>query len=255
MLNNILKLSFWLGISILVLSFTLRNHYPGTEQHKVTIQFRHFAGMDALMLDSAVYKNDLGQSFRITKLKYYISNIHLIREKGGDFEVNSSFLIDDRDEKTKKITLSPVPEDSYSSMEFILGVDSLHNCNGAQSGALDPVNAMFWAWNSGYVFLKLEGKSPSSASSGNMLEYHIGGYKSPYNCIRKIKIAFPGKLFIGSEPGNKSIELKADILEILKNPVSIDFSKLSSVTDFHNSTTIANNYQDMFSLLNIHREN
>jgi len=253
--NNILKLSFCLGISILVLSFTLRIHHPCTEQHKVTIQFRHFAGMEALILDSAVYNNDLGQSFRITKLKYYISNIHLIREKGGDLEVNSSFLIDDRDEKTKKITISSVPEGSYSSMEFILGVDSLHNCNGAQSGALDPINGMFWAWNSGYVFLKLEGKSPSSTSPGNMLEYHIGGYKSPNNCIRKIKIAFPGKLIIDTELRSNSIELKADILEILKTPVSIDFSKLSSVTDFHNSTTIADNYQDMFSLLNIRSEN
>jgi hypothetical protein len=45
---------------------------------------------------------------------------------------------------------------------------------------------------------------------------------------------------------NETIEIKTDILEILKTPISIDFSTVSSVTDFNNATALADNYSDMF---------
>ena len=35
----------------------------------------------------------------------------------------------------------------------------------------------------------------------------------------------------------------------MENPSIIDFEKLSSVTDHHNASLIANNYKDMFSIL------
>ena len=66
----------------------------------------------------------------------------------------------------------------------------------AQTDALDPVNAMFWAWNTGYIFLKLEGRSSFSKLPGNIFEYHIGGYKSPSNCIRTISLNFERPLQI-----------------------------------------------------------
>ena len=130
----------------------------------------------------------------------------------------------------------------------MIGVDSIHNCSGAQSGALDPVNGMFWTWSTGYIFLKLEGHADASASSGHIFEYHIGGYAAPNNCIRRVTLSLTAKgLRIEKSKANK-IWLKADISEILKNPVTIDFSKLSSVTDHHNAITIADNYMDMFTI-------
>ena len=50
---------------------------------------------------------------------------------------------------------------------------------------------------------------------------------------------------------NRELRLKADASEVLKTPTSIDISALSSVTDFHNATTIADNYMDMFSVLSV----
>ena len=37
-----------------------------------------------------------------------------------------------------------------------LGVDSLRNVTGVQTGALDPAMDMYWTWNTGYVMAKLE---------------------------------------------------------------------------------------------------
>ena len=106
------------------------------------------------------------------------------------------------------------------------------------------MNGMFWTWNTGYIFLKLEGKSPESTANGNIFEYHIGGYKTPANCIRQVILSLKERDSEISE-----ISIKADVAEIFKNTVTLDLAKLNSVTDFHNAEMVADNYSKMFSIL------
>ena len=47
------------------------------------------------------------------------------------------------------------------------------------------------------------------------------------------------------------VKIKIDLSEILKTPTTVDFSKLSSVTDFNNATIIADNYEDMFTIIEV----
>lgn len=211
----------------------------------LVISFHHFVGNNVLKLDSAVYKNELGQTFTLSNFKYYISNIHLKNSNGKDLTLNGSYLINEDEESTKQIIITSFPEGNYTSIDFIIGVDSLNNCSGAQSGALDPVNAMFWAWNTGYIFLKLEGRASASKSPGNFFEYHIGGFKQPTNSIRKIFLDL-SDVEINK---TKTLKIKVNALEILKTPTTIDFEKLSSVTDALNAGVIANNYMDMFEIM------
>ena len=226
---------------VVVLSFKF------SQKAKVHIQFTNYAGNVILQLDST-YKNAIGQDFTVANFKYYIGNICLKQADGKNYTIQDYFLINEREEDSKQITLNDVPEGNYTSLEFIVGVDSLHNCSGLQQGALDPTNGMFWAWNTGYVFLKLEGQAPASKSVGNVFEYHIGGYKKPTNSLRKITLSFKSDK-IASSSAPLSLSIKADALEVLKTPTTIDFSKLPSVTDTRNASIIANNYVDMFSLL------
>ncbi len=229
--------SFWLAMS-----FTMQ----AKEDGKLNIMFDHYVGKQPLQFDSVNYKNGASQAFTVTKFKYYIGDIHLQRKNGADVVFTDYYLINEEEQESKKLMLEPLPAGEYAGIEFIIGVDSLHNCSGAQSGALDPVNGMFWTWNTGYIFLKLEGKSPASKSPGNFFEYHIGGYKQPANCIRKIRLAF-NKVLSGESINE--LHIKVDVAEILKAKTIIDFSQLSSVADFHNATMIADNYMDMFSIL------
>lgn len=212
----------------------------------LTLKFLHYADNKKLCLDS-VYKNELNQKFTLENFKYYISNFYLENSKGKKISYSEAFFINEDEETSKEIKLKNIPVDEYISIGFILGVDSLHNCSGAQSGALDPVNGMFWAWNTGYIFLKLEGRSAHSKSPGNVVEYHIGGYKQPSNCIREIKLNLKNNLTFRNNE-QSIINIKVNALEILKTPIAIDFKKLSSVVDFRNATIIADNYQDMFTL-------
>ncbi|HKC68487.1 MAG TPA: MbnP family protein [Bacteroidia bacterium] len=215
---------------------------------KVIIEFKNYAGSSILQLDST-YQNALGQDFVIANFKYYVGNICLKEISGKNYIAKDYFLVSEHEDESKQIILNDVPEGNYTAIEFIIGVDSLHNCSGLQQGALDPTKGMFWAWNTGYVFLKLDGHATASKSEGHIFEYHIGGYKQPTNSIRKITLNFKGNKTVSST-NPLSILIKANALEVLKTPTTIDFSKLPSVTDTRNAYIIANNYMDMFSLLN-----
>ncbi|HEY1201915.1 MAG TPA: MbnP family protein, partial [Niastella sp.] len=73
----------------------------------------------------------------------------------------------------------------------IIGVDSALNVNGVQAGSLDPLNGMFWTWNSGYIFAKLEGKSDSSKAPAHSMQYDVGGFRTNKNAIRKVQLTLP----------------------------------------------------------------
>jgi hypothetical protein len=214
----------------------------------LNIRFVAMNNQDSLHLEKNEYRNELGQTYIVDNFKYYVSGIRLRKDGDNSYSDKGYYLIDVSETGTEDIMLKEIPEGDYSEISFVLGVDSVHNCSGAQSGALDPAKAMFWAWNTGYIFLKLEGKAAASQSPGHIFEYHIGGYKTPNNCIRTVKLILDKPLHI-RKGENRTVFVKTDIAEILKTPVTIDFSKLSAVTDVHNATLIADNYQDMFSIL------
>ncbi len=217
--------------------------------NELQINFRHFVGSDSLIFKTKEYVNELGQKYTVTKFKYYISNIQLINDSGKVFSSEEYFLINEDEPQSKGFSVKDVPPGNYKTLSFIIGVDSLRNCSGLQEGALDPIKGMFWAWNTGYIFLKLEGASESSTAQGGIFEYHIGGFKEPVNAIRKISLEMDSLIFSDEVPDSKKIFIKADISQILKQPVSIDFSTMPVVSDMTNAELVANNYSDMFSLI------
>ena len=221
----------------------------------VTLELNHFVGDKMLILDDSTYVNSLNQTFSISKFTYYIGQLKFNRIDGTSFFIDDYYLVSEEEEKkvSKSISLNTIPKGEYQSIEFILGVDSARNCSGAQSGALDPINAMFWTWNTGYIFMKLEGKSNYSSALGTILEYHIGGYKKDENCIRKVKIPFNQSVKIEND-NPTTIQLKVDIAEIFKNPTVIDFTKNPVVNNPLNSTVIADNYADIFQLIEVKYE-
>ena len=60
--------------------------------------------------------------------------------------------------------------------------------SGANGGDLDPAKGMYWAWNSGYINVKLEGKKYLENGEESVFEYHIGGYLAPFATARNIKL-------------------------------------------------------------------
>ncbi|MBP9922780.1 MAG: hypothetical protein KBF92_03045, partial [Bacteroidia bacterium] len=55
--------------------------------------------------------------------------------------------------------------------------------------------------------------------------------------------------YLTERTGRKTLSIKTDVAQILKQPVSIDFSVLSVVADFNNAEMVSDNYIDMFSVI------
>jgi len=202
----------------------------------ITIHISHRVGNAPLRLDTSVYENALQQPFALTAVKYYVSAIRIHCEGNSDYVSNKFFLVDASDSTSTTITLPRVPLGTYRSISFTIGVDSAHNSSGTQEGALDPIRGMFWAWNTGYIFLKVEGTSPASPSPRHVIEYHVGGFRAPYNNIATINVPI-------IEDPTKGIYLEADVGALLH---SIDFSKTPTATTPSTAKVITSHYEDLF---------
>ena len=128
-----------------------------------------------------------GDSVQITLLKFYLSNIELLNDKTVVWrEQNSVHLMDLEDANSFKVPLNVPKSLVFNSIKINLGIDSLTNVSGALGGDLDPTKGMYWAWQSGYVNFKLEGKSPICPTRKHEFQFHLGGYLAPNYALQTI---------------------------------------------------------------------
>ena len=119
---------------------------------------------------------------------------------------------------------------------------------------------MYWVWNSGYIFLKLEGTSTVLPAADNAFFYHIGGfggYNSPtINNIKSITLTSTGAAaeVRKNKPEAPHIHILADALKVLNGPTPISIAANPMVMFNPFSVNIANNYQSMFKIDHIHND-
>lgn len=200
-------------LMLLFVSLTAANRHrlPVASKGILELQFHHFVGQKALLADST-YLNHFNEPFTVTKFRYYVSNIVVSNAATGKrYRLpDTYFLVNEAEPASKSIRIA-VPVAGYDKISFMLGVDSLRNTSGAQTGALDPLNDMFWTWNTGYVMAKLEGSSPISRLPHHLIEYHIGGYKKPHAVQQLIELKLPAKPVQVKSSGTARVNIHADL--------------------------------------------
>lgn len=223
------------------------------QDQKGTLQitFKNVVNGAALKLNTSNYTNAAGETFTISTFKYYISNITLIKLDNSELKLPAAYyLINEADSASKVISI-PAPGGEYRAISFMLGVDSIRNVSGAQTDALDPVNGMFWSWNSGYIMAKLEGTSPVSTAANNALTFHIGGFKGQYNALQTIQLISPISLSV-SEIRKPQITINADAYTWFNQPNLIRFQTTSTIhVPGEDALKIATNYRNMFRITDV----
>jgi hypothetical protein len=229
---------------------------------KLILNFDNVAGNQDLKLDSTSYTNSSGEDFTVSRLNYIISNIRLLKEDGSTYTIpqdSSYFRILESDPKSQQVILRNLPDGNYSGLEFMIGVDSLRSVSGIEKrkGALDPSgdmesDGMYWAWSSGYVFLKLEGASSQASSANGKFYYHIGffgGFDSKtVNNIKTVKLDFEGSKARVQDGSIPQVRLVGDVQKVFSGPAPISIKEHPSIMfDFALSARAANNYKSMFS--------
>lgn len=190
------------------------------------------------------YVNAAGEQFAVRNFRYYVSNI-ILKNATQQENHEAYFLVDESDSASKEILLQ-TNLDSVSAIQFLLGVDSLKNVSGVQTGALDPAMDMYWTWNTGYVMAKLEGSSPVANTPRHIFSYHVGGYKEGEQTARNIALSFN---VVECSKSNDVIYISADIFKWFngKNKISIATTPLCHEPG-KLAVMLADNYATMFSI-------
>jgi hypothetical protein len=262
-------------LSVLFSCKTKEDPTPDFDESKLapfSIEFDNIVGDRTFSINNtgSLYTNANGEKFSISMLQYFISNIKVATADGKTYTVpqdKSYFMINGAD-KASRFTKVEVPEGDYSKVTFTLGVDSLRSTMdiSKRTGVLDPAaggghsgGGMYWGWNSGYIFFKLEGNSTVVSDDANgdptgkkQFKYHIGGfggYSAPtINNIKTITIDLT-KAGIAKvrKDRNSNVHLFVDVMKVFngKNAFSIAAHPNVMFSDY--SVSIASNLTELFS--------
>lgn len=179
-------------------------------QGTVAVEMSHVWGMSQapFSLSTALIHPMTYDTLTYTAFKYYISNFELKRTDGTWWKhPESYFLVDASIPASMTLSLTGVPEGDYTDIRYTMGVDSLRNVSGAQTGALSTTNGMFWSWSSGYIMVKAEGMSPNAASGS--FSFHLGGFSGANNIVTIKENAFGGTLNV-TKTGSPKVLLSAN---------------------------------------------
>lgn len=227
---------------------------PVLPDHNMVIRFKPVVDTQDLVFGDS-YSNFFNESYSVSTFKFYVHGIQLINTDSGKiFSISADkyFLVDLSDSAGSEIKLAVQPY-LYNRIAFTIGVDSAHNVSGAQTGALDPANGMFWTWNSGYIMAKMEGNSPSANTSNNKFEFHIGGFAGPDNVVRSVNLLFPYAQAVDLQPEKSSeLTITANANAWFYNPFDIKLSvNPVCTTPGPLAREISENYAKMFTVTEI----
>lgn len=207
-----------------------------------TVQFKMMFNNQTFHKDSS-YTNGAGEMVQIHRFMFYTTKWKLITANNDTINLsNEHFLINI--EKEQSMVLSFPKLANASKLIFDIGVDSILNTTGIQTGILDPALGMFWTWRTGYIMAKLHGVSPQAKTAGNRFSYEVGGFQSPYNSVRTIVLELPTL-----HQKSKSLTIKTNLANWFSGKHII---QIGTTPNCHNAgklaMQIADNYASMFSI-------
>lgn len=157
------------------------------------------------------YVSARNDTLAIETFRCYISNIRIQYEDNTIFtQKNSYHLLDSEKPNSFQIPITKKNNKLISKITFSIGIDSLTSNSGALTGDLDPIKEMYWAWQSGYINTKIEGRSSSCKTRKNEFRFHIGGYLQPYYAMREMKLELDKK-------ADDDIDIGIDLYPFLSN--------------------------------------
>ncbi len=247
------KINLWVFMLFLFVSIAGNKEvFAQGKMSTVKLIFKNIVKHSPVVLYDSTYTNSFGEDYTINKFRYYISNINFQTESIKSETNKSIYLIDQAKDESKTISFS-IPSGEYSYLNFQIGVDSIYNVSGAQTGPLDPTKDMFWTWNTGYVMAKLEGISPASNVVNGKYEFHIGGFSGKNNVLKTVNLPFPqNKPVLFAAGKTTEIIITADVNAWFQNPHDMKIAEKPAINSPGKfAVTMSENYADMFTIIKV----
>lgn len=206
-MNMIMKSVLVMGV--LLVSGRLYGQVP------VELHINHKLGGVNDFAFEEVASNSMGQSFKVTRLQYYISGISITHSGGAEQAVPGHYILANGGTPVVD-ALGVLTVSDVTAVSFYVGVDEANNhLDPSARPAGHPLELktpnMHWGWAAGYRFAAIEGKS--GAGLDKTFEVHSLGDIHYYKTTVPVTgVTVDGKLIIA---------LNADYVQALR---SIDIS-------------------------------
>ncbi len=196
------------------------------DEGSVTLNINYVVGQEDLNFDITQYETPQGYEYSIITMRHYLSRLKLINDSGTEVGMVDVHYADAREPGSTTVNLGKIPNGTYSTFEFIFGLDEEMNVDGGLDNTLENIN-MEWPipGDQGYHYMKYEGKytipPEAEVKSFNL---HTGATGGNQNYI---PVSLPiGPLVVD---GNTwTIDLTIDLAEWLENPQTYDMEEFGA---------------------------
>lgn len=230
----------------------------------VILKFDNGVG-DQDFIFETTYSKSNNESFKLTNLKYIISNIEFTDSEGNTFMYPSEdnvFIVDEEDANAAGeiwITLNDVNAADYVSVTFGVGIDQDRFALGADGQGdfleLASEKGMMWSWATGYKFVRFDGTYSNTTLEDEALNVHMGSVGTSLDNYREITLELPNSVIV-REDTSPEIHIKADLEKVWDGITTATFEE--GYNQVHTSETqtpvIANNVINMFEVHHVHND-
>ena len=240
---------------IILISFvSCNNENEIDSSHQIKLKFTHnWDGTSLSSRDFSVFKfvNQNGEKISIERLRYILSNIHLIN--GNETYTFSNYsLVDLKNGNEFAINLPKKITSGSYQLKFTFGFKDIDNIDGVYQD-LNSVNFNVPSMlGGGYHYMQFDGKYKDSNNQDANFNYHAirAVDRSDPNNLKFEDTSFEVNIGTISIINNAEITIKVNIAEWFKNPNTWDLNKLNTVLmpNFEAQKLMRANGKTVFSL-------
>jgi hypothetical protein len=211
------KLLFLILISLFLLESSCNKKEVGDSSLTIEVSFVY--GDEEFTINEIYSNFPLNYNTKIEKLLLYLSEIKLVDLDGQSHHFAEIIFVDAADSiSTFKAT---IPAKQYLRLDFSIGVPQALNGTDDENfdaalynpdHALSINNGMYWTWNTGYRFVRLDGRSNTNPEEDDDFETLVSIHTGKDYCFRNK--SFPIS-YTAIEQGEGKIKLVFDVYDFL----------------------------------------
>ncbi len=219
--------------------------YPAS----VMLRFNQKVGNENLAYNTDYMIN--GRKTRFTSVQFYASGFVFNKATGGTLTLDGEYLLV-HPGQTEYALVNGITQGDYSGFKFYQGVDPDVNTKKAPTDwpaghALSPTdnpNHQHWGWNSGYVFVLLEGRVDTTAAANGDANHSFVFHAGTDNLLRTITLQDE---FTAIDGETVSLTIDVDWAEFFHGLDLREENETHTMNDVATAITIVNNGERVFS--------
>lgn len=259
-----MKLQFKNILAALAIAFTFTacsndDDNTPTGEGSLKLEFDNVYKSADLAFNTA-YTNTNGETVKVSKAKYIVSNIVLTKADGTTYTVPKSesyFIIDEATAASTMLTLPNIPAANYTKVSFGIGVDQEQFLLGADGQGNFLANAqaagMMWSWSAGYKFIAFEGTFTSSAvTTDTTFMLHTGKTGTDYN-YATVTLDLPENALVRTNI-TPQVHIMADLAQLIDGTNKINFADGAMVMGGAKLALVTANIANVFEVHHVHND-